>query len=439
VDSKGRITGVGAAVTITPAWTSITERPTTLSFFTNDSGFITSSGTAANALQLTLGAGIFSTDAWAGVAGHPGYSFSGSNSRFGFSATTGSVDVYTDGNFYATDSAHLVLHAANYNSYAPTLTGGNASGTWGINITGNAGSASSVAWGNVSGRPTAVSSFSNDSGYITGSGAAYPRKSDGTQIVFNWSGQGGQPSWLWGGNDGVNMYVYNPANFSVNYATTAGNSNSITNATGNGYDWTGIQHFISNKGASSYVGSNSNYNLQAYSTDNGAAAMSFHRGGAYAINMGLDPDNVFRIGGWSASANLFQMDMSGNLTMANNVSAYSDARLKKDLVKINGALDKVRQLTGFTYTRIDNGERQTGLLAQDVQKVLPEAVIENSDEMKTLSVAYGNLAGLLVESIKEVDDKLEAKIKKLEDVIASQQKIIDILYKHVQASLDDGK
>jgi DNA gyrase/topoisomerase IV subunit A len=113
--------------------------------------------------------------------------------------------------------------------------------------------------------------------------------------------------------------------------------------------------------------------------------------------------------------------------------------LKKDLVKINGALDKVRQLTGFTYTRIDNGERQTGLLAQDVQKVLPEAVIENSDEMKTLSVAYGNLAGLLVESIKEVDDKLEAKIKKLEDVIASQQKIIDILYKHVQASLDDGK
>ena len=52
----------------------------------------------------------------------------------------------------------------------------------------------------------------------------------GLPMTFNWSGQGGQPSWLWGGNDGSNMYVYNPSNFSVNTATTAykiriGNSN----------------------------------------------------------------------------------------------------------------------------------------------------------------------------------------------------------------------
>ena len=52
----------------------------------------------------------------------------------------------------------------------------------------------------------------------------------GVPMTFHWSGQGGQPSWLWGGNDGSNMYVYNPSNFSVNTATTAykiriGNSN----------------------------------------------------------------------------------------------------------------------------------------------------------------------------------------------------------------------
>ena len=52
----------------------------------------------------------------------------------------------------------------------------------------------------------------------------------GLPMTFNWSGQGGQPSWLWGGNDGSNMYVYNPSNFNVNTATTAykiriGNSN----------------------------------------------------------------------------------------------------------------------------------------------------------------------------------------------------------------------
>ena len=43
----------------------------------------------------------------------------------------------------------------------------------------------------------------------------------GAPMTFIWSGQGGQPSWLWGGNDGINMYVYNPSNFSVNTATTA--------------------------------------------------------------------------------------------------------------------------------------------------------------------------------------------------------------------------
>lgn len=48
------------------------------------------------------------------------------------------------------------------------------------------------------------------------------RREGGVDTVWYWAGQGGQPGWLWGGNDGVNMYVYNPANFSVNYANSAG-------------------------------------------------------------------------------------------------------------------------------------------------------------------------------------------------------------------------
>lgn len=49
-------------------------------------------------------------------------------------------------------------------------------------------------------------------------------------MTFNWSGQGGQPSWLWGGNDGSNMYVYNPSNFSVNRASTAGTADKVASA-----------------------------------------------------------------------------------------------------------------------------------------------------------------------------------------------------------------
>lgn len=53
---------------------------------------------------------------------------------------------------------------------------------------------------------------------------------DNSPMTFYWSGQGGQPEWLWGGNDGANMYVYNPANFSVNYATSANYANSAGSA-----------------------------------------------------------------------------------------------------------------------------------------------------------------------------------------------------------------
>lgn len=49
----------------------------------------------------------------------------------------------------------------------------------------------------------------------------------GTAMQFNWNGQGGQPSWLWGGNDGQQMYVYNPSNFNVNYANSAGNADTV--------------------------------------------------------------------------------------------------------------------------------------------------------------------------------------------------------------------
>lgn len=100
----------------------------------------------------------------------------------------------------------------------------------------------------------------------------------------------------------------------------------------------------------------------------------------------------------SNSYSIVNLTASGSITASGNVTAFSDARLKTDLARIEGALDKVEALTGYTFTRTDSGERQTGLIAQDVQKVLPEAV----DHEYYMSVAYGNLAGLFVEAIKEL-------------------------------------
>jgi len=103
-------------------------------------------------------------------------------------------------------------------------------------------------------------------------------------------------------------------------ATLAANTSSISSATGGAYTWTAANFFQSNSNTGTTTGGTP---LQAYSTSSLGAIMSFHRAGVYAVNMGLDSDNVFRIGGWSAPANLLQMTMGGALTMASSVTATS--------------------------------------------------------------------------------------------------------------------
>ncbi|KVL93747.1 hypothetical protein [Burkholderia stagnalis] len=74
----------------------------------------------------------------------------------------------------------------------------------------------------------------------------------GVDSNFNWSGQGGQPAWIWGGNDQYNMYVYNPSNFSVSYANSAGSVNGVGNPAQAGAQcqWSGTAEFgAADKGA----------------------------------------------------------------------------------------------------------------------------------------------------------------------------------------------
>jgi hypothetical protein len=139
--------------------------------------------------------------------------------------------------------------------------------------------------------------------------------------------------------------------------------------------------------------------------------MSFHRGGAYAINMGLDSDNVFRIGGWSASANRLQMDMSGNLTMAGNVTAYSDERYKTNWRPY--AADFVEHLAGVkhgTYDRTDEELTQDGVSAQSLRSLLPNSIF--TDAEGRLSVNYGSAAMVSAIELAMRVVELEARLKK---------------------------
>ena len=108
-----------------------------------------------------------------------------------------------------------------------------------------------------------------------------------------------------------------------------------------------------------------------------------------------------------------KLDKDGNAIFKGNVTAYgslSDRRLKKNIENITDATVKVQKLNGVTFDYKKDGKRATGLIAQDLKQVLPEAVYTSND-METgeehLAIHYGNVVGLLVEAIKELKQEIE--------------------------------
>ena len=96
------------------------------------------------------------------------------------------------------------------------------------------------------------------------------------------------------------------------------------------------------------------------------------------------------------------LDSSGNLTATGNVTAYSDERLKTDIHTVDDALNTVCNMRGVFFEK--DGQPSVGVIAQEMQKALPEVV---HDDGEYLSVAYGNIVGVLIEAIKELKSEVE--------------------------------
>ena len=161
--------------------------------------------------------------------------------------------------------------------------------------------------------------------------------------------------------------------------------------------------------------------------------------GSVNINLDANNDNSsaanFYIGKHGAGAGSMTIitevnGENGNITTTGNVTAYgspSDIRLKESIELIPDALAKVCSLRGVRFRYRKDGSRSTGLIAQELQEVLPEAVYEANEiasEQKFLAVRYGNTAGLLVEAIKEQQrtiDALMQRITKLEKTNGSNE------------------
>lgn len=114
----------------------------------------------------------------------------------------------------------------------------------------------------------------------------------------------------------------------------------------------------------------------------------------------------------NGSLNSGAISSSGTITASGDIVAYSDRRIKSDFKKIDNPVEAVRNLTGYKYRLKTDNTKHIGLIAQEVEEVIPEAVSIVDAEKGYKGVAYGNLVGLLVEAIKELD----TRIKHLEEL-----------------------
>ena len=460
-----------------------------------------------NPTSSATGSTIVYRDGSGHITGVYGF-FNYLNMSHGASGTTTDTVFYSSGDDYIRKNNATGFRAS---LNVPTRTGGDASGLWGINITGNSTSCS----GNSATATNAAGSFSIPGSLTVGNSTSsdiYMTDTDeGTRRIHCNSNRIGflNQSDGWGAycDDSGNWFANNLSGTNTgdqtNISGNAGNTSSISNALGNGHTWTGTNYFVSNRNTSS-----DSPMLQAYSNDGGGAIMAFHRGGHYAINMGLDSDNIFRLRGWSSgfrwssdtsgnfvtggyvsagtdvyttqnygyghiglySSGIFQgmfamgdayklsagggisnlygatwsypsaggiagnlqshgmivainggfgSCMSYNVTASQNVTAYSDERLKKNWEPLcDNFVEKLAEVKVGTYERTDQPVVQVGVSAQSLEKVIPEAVLTATDDMQTKHVAYGNAALASAVMLAKEIVELKQMMKQMQEEIA---------------------
>ena len=122
----------------------------------------------------------------------------------------------------------------------------------------------------------------------------------------------------------------------------------------------------------------------------------------------------------------FRMENGGDIHCDGSVVAYSatvsDKNLKSAISVVGNALDKVSQLNGVEFTRKDSGVRSAGVIAQEVEKVLPQAVVERRLPLHTgteevfKTVEYDALHSLYIEAIKELKGIVEKQAKEIKEL-----------------------
>jgi hypothetical protein len=468
-----------AATATNVAWTGVTNRPTALSQFTNDlgnyGGFLTSlpahshawtsitskpaaSNWNTNGNSIDVVVGMLS---WKNYGdGHVIFDASRSTSPSGSAVSNTNPDNYWTGTYptlmgwNGSNTYGVRVDVSRYSDSTGSVAWSNVSsrptalsqftndlgnyGSWqsastaittsniGSQSVNYASSAGSVAWTNVSSRPTALSQFTNDSGYITTNGRAYPRNAGGGDINFYWSGQSGQPTWLWGGTDGTNMYVYNPSNFSVNYAASAG-SVAWTNVSGRPTALSQFTNDLGLGGAAVTIQDSPPAGTAGklwWESDTGKLKVYY---GSAWVDASPIPDMslYYSKAGGSINGDVTvrqTLTVVGNTLIQGVLTETSDISLKENILPLENSLDKVMKLNGVSFNKKATPNMQEiGFIAQEVEAIIPDLVTETGEGIKTVS--YSRVTAVLVETIKEQ----QTQINELKEMVNILTKKLDNL------------
>ncbi len=114
-------------------------------------------------------------------------------------------------------------------------------------------------------------------------------------------------------------------------------------------------------------------------------------------------------GDWVASSALLNdgtdLTASGSITAVSFIYS-SDARLKENVKRLDNALEKIQALEGVSFNWKSSGASEIGLIAQDVERVVPELVVTSDEGLK--AVKYGNIVALLIEAVKDQQAEIDS-------------------------------
>ena len=245
-----------------------------------------------------------------------------------------------------------------------------------------------------------------------------------------WSEIAGRPS---------NLSFYQNSNEILRLGTTSYiyHNTGSTSFNANGYIFT--QSWINLGGGAGIYSSTNGAHFYPNASTYGTWRIDGSRGGYTGIYLSVGATNIGmfdssgRGGTWSASAgwhyyyvpgnaclgigssntsSTYSLYVTGAIYSTADIVAYSDRRSKENIITIDNALDKVSKIRGVYYTpkEGDDKSRKVGVIAQELNEILPEAVTY-AEDVDQYGVDYGKITGLLIEAVKE----LQAKVKELEN------------------------